>query len=87
MTAVIPLAVSEMNQLQTVFYLVLLIAVLLAATLALVAAGLRHVVPLARSGGHPAIAAITAFTLLLILAFVLVGSAAVLHGIATHHGS
>jgi hypothetical protein len=79
--------VGEMDQLQTAFYLVLLVGVLLAATLAFVAAGLAYVVPLIRSREHPAIAAVTVFTLLLILAFVLVGSGAVLHGIATHHGS
>jgi hypothetical protein len=78
--------VGEVDQLQTVFYLVLLIAVMLAAVLAFVAAGLRYVLPLARSGAHPAIAVMAAFTLLLILAFVLVGSWAVLQGIAAHHG-
>jgi hypothetical protein len=83
---VIRLAVSEMNQLQTVFYLALLIAVLLAATLALVAAGLAYTVPLIRAREHPVVAAVTVFTLLLILAFVLIGSGAVLQGIATHRG-
>src|SRR5205807_160179 len=63
---------GEMGDLQTYFYLGLLLTLLGSAVLVLVLIGVRQVVPLWREGGHPVIAALTALVLLSVVLFLVV---------------
>jgi hypothetical protein len=74
---------SEMGNLQTYFYLGLLLTLIGAAILLLVLVGVRQVVPLWREGGHPVIAALTALVFLSVVVFLVIGTWATV--VATFH--
>jgi hypothetical protein len=78
-----PLLASEMGNLQTAFYVALLLALFGAAILLLVAVGARQLVPVWRAG-HPVIAALAGLVLLSVVLFVVVGTWATVA--ATFHG-
>jgi hypothetical protein len=77
-----PWLTSPMGELQTYFYLALLLALFGIAIVSLVAVGARQMAPLWRAG-HPVLAALTGAVLVAVVLFVVVGTWATLR--ATFH--
>jgi len=86
MTAVLLQSPGGMDELQTIFYLALVVGLMLLFVFIFLGIGLRHWVTLLREGEHPLIAAIVGFTLLGILAFVIVSAGLVVNSIILQKG-
>lgn len=85
MTAWLPL-VGDMDELQTIFYLALVVGALLAFAFVFLGIGLSQWVSLVREGEHPLVAGIVGLTLFGILAFVVTAGAVVVHAIVVQKG-
>jgi hypothetical protein len=70
-------AVSEMGELQTLFYLVLLVVILVGSAVLFCLIGLRRLPALAVRDGHPFVAALVGLTLVSVILFIAVGGTAV----------
>lgn len=80
------LQVGGMDELQTIFYLALIIGVLLTFAVVFLGIGLTQWVSLVREGEHPVIAGVVGFTLGGALAFVVVSATIIVHAIVVQKG-
>lgn len=81
MRAVLLQSPGGMDELQTIFYLALVVGLLLTFVFIFLGIGLRQWVDLTREGDHPLIAAIVGLTLFGILTFVVVTAGIIVHSI------
>lgn len=86
MTAMPLQSPGGMDELQTIFYLALVVGVMLIFVFIFLGVGLTQWVSLVREGEHPLIAAIVGFTLLGALVFVVVSSSLVVDSIIAQKG-
>ena len=86
MIPVLLAAVSEMDEIQTIFYLALVIIVMVVFILIFLAVGLYHWVGLLRDGEHPVIASLIGVILVGILAFMVVTAYFITHSIIVQKG-
>lgn len=86
MSALVLQSPGGMDELQTIFYLALVIGLLLTFVFVFLGIGIRQWVDLAREGEHPLIAGIVGVTLFGILAFVLVTASIIVHSIVVQKG-
>lgn len=70
-----------MDELQTIFYLALVIGLMLTFVFVFLGIGLTQWVGLVREGEHPLIASIVGFTLLGALVFIVVSAGIIVHSI------
>lgn len=80
------LQASEMDELQTIFYLALVIGVMLIFIFIFLGIGLTQWVSLVREGEHPLIAGIVGFTLLGALVFIVVTASIIVNSIIAQRG-
>ncbi|MBO0745216.1 MAG: hypothetical protein J2P43_09375 [Candidatus Dormibacteraeota bacterium] len=80
MTAVL-LQAGEMDELQTIFYLALVIGVMLIFIFIFLGIGLTQWVSLLREGEHPLIAGIVGFTLIGALVFIVVTAGIIVNSV------
>ncbi|MBO0701421.1 MAG: hypothetical protein J2P38_00705 [Candidatus Dormibacteraeota bacterium] len=80
------LQAGGMDELQTIFYLALVIGLMVIFVLVFLGIGLTQWVGLVREGEHPLIAGIVGLTLLGILTFVVVTASIVVHAIIVQKG-
>lgn len=85
MTALLPL-VGDMDELQTIFYLALVIGVLLIFVFVFLGVGLTQWVSLVREGEHPVMAGVIGVTLFGIVAFIVVTATIIVHSIIVQKG-
>lgn len=86
MTGVLLQSPGGMDELQTFFYLALLIGVMLTFIFVILGIGLRQWVSLAREGEHPLIASIIGLTLIGALTFIVVAGSIIVHSIIVQRG-
>ncbi len=86
MTAVLLQSPGGMDELQTFFYLALVVGVMLTFIFVLLGIGLRQWVSLVREGEHPVMAAIIGFTLLGALTFIVIAGGIIVHSIVVQRG-
>lgn len=80
------LQASEMDELQTIFYLALVIGVMLVFIFIFLGIGLTQWVSLVREGEHPLIAGIVGFTLIGALVFIVVAASIIVNSVIAQKG-